>query len=403
MKILVINELYPPHYLGSYELICQEVVDGLKKFGHEFSILTTTFGVDKMETVGNVHRNLHFLLRSHKNVLHKRVSQITDIVQANQNYKIAHQLIKEESPDFVFTWNLKFTSLSPAYAAMDLGCPIVFQFGGHWFSEAKSELKSTNLLQKFYRSGMIGFRNFDDLKIEAGIFVAEHLMKDHFDAGIKINRPVVIPNSIPDEWVIDTVNEFSPDENVTRLLYIGRFTKDKGTDIVVYAVDHLINNLGYKNVICDLIGEGDPVLENDLKHFIADRGLENHIKFYGFMPRSELIQHIQNYDILLFPTPKWEGMPVAIIEAMARGLAVISSNIKGPDEIIEHQKDGLLIPPNDPVEMGRAIDLLLKSPSFTNELKKAAIETVKNKFVSSKMIESYQDFISLLVTVQGVA
>ncbi|MFQ5772284.1 MAG: hypothetical protein ACE5HX_17245, partial [bacterium] len=56
MRILVISNLYPPYFVGGYELGCRDVVDGLKARGHHVKVLTSTYGVNKPEHDSEVYR-----------------------------------------------------------------------------------------------------------------------------------------------------------------------------------------------------------------------------------------------------------------------------------------------------------------------------------------------------------
>ena len=56
MKILVVTNFYPPHYVGGYELGCRDVVEGLRQRGHKVDVLTSTWGVDRPLQEGGVHR-----------------------------------------------------------------------------------------------------------------------------------------------------------------------------------------------------------------------------------------------------------------------------------------------------------------------------------------------------------
>lgn len=70
MKILFLSNLYPPHHIGGYGMLCLEVVEGLAKRGHDVTVLTSNHGVDEEITEGYVHRwltlesDIHFYQKS---------------------------------------------------------------------------------------------------------------------------------------------------------------------------------------------------------------------------------------------------------------------------------------------------------------------------------------------------
>lgn len=99
-----------------------------------------------------------------------------------------------------------------------------------------------------------------------------------------------------------------------------------------------------------IIGYGD--LEAQLKTAIADGDLEDCVKLVGFKPQEEIKRYLDEADIFLLPSltaadGDMEGIPVALMEAMAVGLPVVSSEHSGIPELIEHNVSGWLAPEGD--------------------------------------------------------
>jgi glycosyltransferase involved in cell wall biosynthesis len=104
----------------------------------------------------------------------------------------------------------------------------------------------------------------------------------------------------------------------------------------------------------------------------------------------EVIQQYEDSDILLFPTLNLEGFGMAIIEAMAKGLTVIASDIGGPRDIIENGRNGFLVAPNNPTEFADAIEKVIQEPSLASEIGMAAIQTVRQKYTFDHMLNQYE-------------
>ena len=87
--------------------------------------------------------------------------------------------------------------------------------------------------------------------------------------------------------------------------------------------------------------------------------------------RAQLPALLAGHQILLSAS-LFEGFPLAPLEAMACGLTVVSTDIPGPTEYIHHHRNGLLVPPHDPVAIERALATLIENPSLRGRLQTAA-------------------------------
>ncbi|MFL2136703.1 glycosyltransferase family 4 protein [Ruoffia sp. FAM 24228] len=137
----------------------------------------------------------------------------------------------------------------------------------------------------------------------------------------------------------------SPDEDFL-ILSVGELNKNKNHQVVIKALS-LINNPKIHYVLC---GQGD--LKDELEAQAIDAGLQDNVKFLGF---REDIQDIYSVaDLFVFPSYR-EGLPVSLMEAMASGLPVVCSNIRGNVDLINDHQGGFLVDPSDEVSLKDAI------------------------------------------------
>lgn len=129
--------------------------------------------------------------------------------------------------------------------------------------------------------------------------------------------------------------ELGMPENIPVLLSVGELNKNKNHEIVLQA----LNKLKVKNFIYLICGRG--VLKEYLERKIQEFHLTNKVKLLGY--RSDVIEILKIADLFIFPS-KREGLPVSVIEAMAAGLPVIASNVRGNRDLIEKEN---LFEPND--------------------------------------------------------
>jgi len=122
------------------------------------------------------------------------------------------------------------------------------------------------------------------------------------------------------------------------LLSVGELNKNKNHEVVIKAIAKLKNPSIYY-IIC---GQGP--LENYLKQIITELNLEKQVKLLGF--REDVNEIYKAADVFVFPSYR-EGLPVSLMEAMASGLPVICSNIRGNNDLIEHGHGGYSVNPDD--------------------------------------------------------
>ena len=97
-------------------------------------------------------------------------------------------------------------------------------------------------------------------------------------------------------------------------------------------------------------------------------------------------RYLKNFDIFVLPSIK-EGLPYAILEAGLAGLPVIASNIGGIPEIIENEKDGLLVPPANPEKLSEAIKKLINNKTLCETFARNLNEKIKKDFSLGKMVK----------------
>jgi glycosyltransferase involved in cell wall biosynthesis len=103
------------------------------------------------------------------------------------------------------------------------------------------------------------------------------------------------------------------------------------------------------------------------------------VVFLGWQSRQELIQCYKQSNLFLFPS-RHEGMPNAVLEAMASGLPVIASRISGNEELVVHEETGLLVESENIDSLGTALKTLMKHPARGQQMGAAARLRVEEFF-----------------------
>lgn len=152
------------------------------------------------------------------------------------------------------------------------------------------------------------------------------------------------------------------------LLSIGELSKRKNHKTSLKAIA-AVDKQDILYLIC-----GTGKMENYLKGLAADLGVEGKVRFLGY--RNDIPELCAASDVFLFPSYQ-EGLPVALMEAMAAGLPAICSNIRGNTDLIEDQKGGYLFEPDDVNGFADAIGRLAKDPALRKTMGENNIKKVK--------------------------
>lgn len=136
------------------------------------------------------------------------------------------------------------------------------------------------------------------------------------------------------------------------VICVGRLQREKGQTFLLQAIDRLVHNRNRKEILLWLIGTGPD--ESALRQFAATRNLSQHVRFEGF--QSNPLAYVKRASILCLPS-LFEGMPNALVEAMACGTPVVASDCRsGPREILEDGRFGQLVPPQNAEALADALE-----------------------------------------------
>jgi len=161
----------------------------------------------------------------------------------------------------------------------------------------------------------------------------------------------------------------------------GRLHKQKGTDILIQAM-HKVRQTCPEAMLL-IAGEGP---ERDALEEAARSLPDGVIRFTGNVRQME--EFYELLDVFALPS-RWEGMPNALLEAMAAGVPAVAARTGGVPEIIGEEEAGIMVPPGSPEALADAVICLLKSSGQREKMKMNAIKR-SGLFSLDKMTESYE-------------
>jgi len=160
------------------------------------------------------------------------------------------------------------------------------------------------------------------------------------------------------------------------LLNVARVSPQKGLLYALRALPEIVRE--HANVHLISVGStSDSRWTAQLESEAEKLGVADRFHMLGAQPN--VVDFLRACDIFVFPS-LYEGLGIALIEAMAAGCVCVASNTGPIPEVVQHGKDGILIPPGQPGDLARAINELLSDPTRRAELSAAAKQTAFRKF-----------------------
>ena len=227
-----------------------------------------------------------------------------------------------------------------------------------------------NYFAKYYLSKFVMGHVADTFLV-----ITQQMKEQLIRLGFPENRIIHFPNCV--DTTIFRPMEKSPVEPHA-ILYVGRITPDKGVHVLLKALSYLREpvkveiigppdwNLGYFQAVQRQI----ETINEKGKHFIS---------YLGRVEQFRLIESYQKASVFVLPSI-FEPFGVVLLEALACGTAVVATRTGGIPEVVRDGENGLLVPPNNPEELGRSIQRLLDFSNMRKSFGQAGRKFVNEGF-----------------------
>lgn len=178
-----------------------------------------------------------------------------------------------------------------------------------------------------------------------------------------------VPNGVEERFFVS--REY-PEKSACNLLYVGTWLDRKG----VYYLTEAFQIAAVRNARLKLTVAGCSAGAEEVKNMFA-REVRDRVRVLPFVKRDEIPALYAAHDIFVFPSLV-EGMPLTLLEAMATGMPVVTTNTCGMADVVEHEVNGLLVPAADAEALAREMERLCESADLRKQFGLAGQESLRN-------------------------
>jgi glycosyltransferase involved in cell wall biosynthesis len=225
------------------------------------------------------------------------------------------------------------------------------------------------------------------LRSAGGILVLANQFKEQLrEIGLD-HRRIMVLTTMFDRRLFDNVQRRRSDTN-TRLLFLSRLIKEKGVHEVLAAYLLLMQRVPDLELVVAGDGPERPMVER----WIRDHKLGDRVKSVGYVRGCDKAQVLLDADIFVFPTYYGEGCPISLLEAMAAGLAIITTPVGGIPDFFVDGENGILLHSTTPSCIADAIENLIADPQRLLSIRAHNREQAWRQYEARQVTRTVEDF-----------
>ncbi|MCZ2127896.1 MAG: glycosyltransferase [Anaerolineales bacterium] len=304
----------------------------------------------------------------------KQANKLRNVVNLLNGLKTLWQILKREKFDVVLTFT---------HDSNMLGLPLAWLAGvpvrvGTNLGEIRGMSKWRDRLHSFFVNCGI---------IQTLVASSTRTRNNSIESSVRPQRIKIIYNAIQPLDVSNINGESARkklglDKDDLFFLAVGRLVYEKGHEFFIAAMEQIAK--ADSRVVAGICGAGP--LRETLQAQVENLSLQSRVKLLGqwdFI--SELLAAA---DVFVLPS-RWEGLPLALLEAMSAELPVVATAVEGVSEVVQSGAQGILVAPQRADELARAILQLAQSPADRRRMGAAARQRVLESYTIDRMCEQY--------------
>lgn len=405
LNIVLVSQGYPPLNTDGISRYNNTLAKQLAKNGHNVYVVTKLpKGSRESHTITYVDG--HWVYSHNPDIIkdyHTGYGRTDNLLKLSKSvYTTVESIHGKVGVDVVFTplWDVEGLALirhKIAPVILTLMSPLKKVVETQWYYLEDPSLETVYELEKYCIENADGV-----MAISQGIKEAIGSLYSVNWIELQKSVPVeVIPLGVDQEIAqASEVAGGATDSNVS-LLFVGRFERRKGVDVLFEALEELMPK--YDNLTVNLVGNPEITDENNKKYYREFEKLHRkkdwfkRIVLHGYVSDSQLSGLYEQCDIFVAPS-RYESFGIIFIEAMSHSKPVIGTNVGGIPEIIQDGKNGYLFENEDSAQLRDRIERLVVNKDLRREMGRESARLLKSKFSAGVMASNAEKIIQSVVS-----
>ena len=370
MRLLLITNIYPPQELGGYGRCMADFCWGLRERGHQLQVICNDANYlgSSSETGPSgepVARELLLKGDFHNGVHLMRDALQQKIVDQHNKTVIKHWLEKQHW-DGILLGNLDLLGVELLHWLLKYNLPVLHHIG---FVNSPYAIKEQPTAKNYHL-------------LAASLEVKTRLIKEGIRAK---NASVVYPGARTEKFGLAAIHRELPEppcrmnRKPLHICFAGLLMESKAPHTLLEAVAILYNQ-GYSIHASFAGGAFQKSYVEKMNSFCIDNNIQGNITFYKQLTRDQLARFFRLHHAAVFPSIHPEAFGIVAVEAMASGLALLSSGVGGAKEVFENNKSGLKFDPGNAHSLAVQIKRLFNEEGLLETLQKNGLERSKAQF-----------------------
>ncbi|MBC8473953.1 MAG: glycosyltransferase family 4 protein [Candidatus Omnitrophica bacterium] len=376
MKIAILGP-YPyssdiKNISGGVQAVVVNMVQGLSKFKDlDIHVVTSSHLIDKDTYFTHNGISIHTVPAE---------GNLGNVTFYSKTRKAIHKKLDEIKPDLVHAHMLGYYTL----AALDKGYKRVvvsthglFDSSQPSFYDLKAKIRSCFQICMSIRC----------MKKTENFILNSPFARKYLSRQLRHKNIYELNNPVSDSFF--NIDRDSEEEG--RLLFVGNISRAKGLMVLLHAIN--IVKKGFGGIRLRIAGQTrEDKFYQQLLGFIKENGLDNHVQFLGSLNEEELKEEYKKASMFVFPSQQ-DVAPLALLQAMAAGKAIVTTRVGGIPYIIDDGVNGFLVDKQDFMGLAEKIALFMKEPALRKRFGLNAHTKVFEDYrideVSRKLYEIY--------------
>lgn len=391
MKILLINDYGSP--IGGAEVLTFALRDELRRLGHDVRLFASSAGASSASPEADY-------------LCYGTLSRFRTLLQTLNPWAFVRlrRVIREFQPDVVHV-RMFLTQLSPLILPLIRRIPALYHVV--WYRPIC--LTGTKLLPTgapcqspaghvCYRNACVPLRDWIPLQFQMWLWRKWRHAFRRIVANSRAVQESLIADGIEP---VEVIHNGVMVESLTRVLsatpvavFAGRLVSEKGVDVLLHAFALVVRDLPEAQLL--LAGEGPERAK--LAALAEQLNISKQVTFLGHLSKGDMERAFSQAWVQVVPSRWAEPFGLVAVEAMMRATAVIASRMGGLEEILHDGETGYLVPPNDPHQLAKRLETLLRDRSKADAMGRSGRQVAEARFSLARQCEQFVSLYQQMVS-----